>query len=86
MASQAGLSYAWIDTCCIDKSSSAELTEAINSMYQWYQRSEVCYAFLSDLSASKPLETTLEVCQWFKRGWTLQELIAPDNIYFFDEA
>jgi hypothetical protein len=41
--------YIWIDTCCIDKSSSAELSEAINSMYQWYQMSQVCYAYLSDV-------------------------------------
>ena len=39
-----GLHYVWVDTCCIDKSSSAELTEAINSMYRWYQESSVCFA------------------------------------------
>jgi hypothetical protein len=44
-----GLEYVWVDTCCIDKSSSAELTEAINSMYQWYQGSAICYAYLSDV-------------------------------------
>jgi hypothetical protein len=85
MASDAGLSYAWIDTCCIDKSSSAELTEAINSMYRWYQRADICYAFLRDLSASGSLDTDLQGCRWFKRGWTLQELIAPKDIDFFDE-
>jgi hypothetical protein len=84
IASQAGLSYAWVDTCCIDKSSSAELTEAINSMYRWYQRSTICYAFLSDLPPASSLETALKGCRWFERGWTLQELIAPDEIYFFD--
>jgi hypothetical protein len=84
IASQAGLSYAWVDTCCIDKSSSAELTEAINSMYRWYQRSTICYAFLSDLPPTSSLETALKGCRWFERGWTLQELIAPDEIYFFD--
>ena len=60
VASQAGLSYAWIDTCCIDKSSSAELTEAINSMYRWYKRSDICYAFLMDLPASESLDTALK--------------------------
>jgi hypothetical protein len=85
MTSKAGLSYAWVDTCCIDKSSSAELTEAINSMYRWYERSDICYAYLSDLPPSSSLETALEECRWFKRGWTLQELIAPKEIYFFDE-
>jgi hypothetical protein len=85
MASQAGYCYVWIDTCCIDKSSSAELTEAINSMYRWYQRSEICYVFLSDLPGSASLDTTLQHCRWFTRGWTLQELIAPGNIFFFDQ-
>jgi hypothetical protein len=46
-----GYHYVWIDTCCIDKSSSAELSEAINSMFQWYARSEICYAFLSDVDS-----------------------------------
>lgn len=84
MASAAGLEYAWIDTCCIDKSSSAELTEAINSMYQWYGRAQVCYVFLADLPASAPLDSALPNCRWFGRGWTLQELIAPNKILFFD--
>ncbi|KIN05218.1 hypothetical protein OIDMADRAFT_51035 [Oidiodendron maius Zn] len=85
MALKAALNYAWVDTCCIDKSSSAELTEAINSMYRWYQRSDICFVFLSDLKASSSLDRGLEGCRWFKRGWTLQELIAPKNIYFFDQ-
>ncbi len=78
------LEYIWIDTCCIDKSSSAELTEAINSMYTWYARSEVCYAFLSDLEEAATLDK-LQHCRWFTRGWTLQELIAPKRIIFFDK-
>lgn len=85
MALQAGYTYAWVDTCCIDKSSSAELTEAINSMYRWYQRSEICYVFISDLPSSASLEDALQRCRWFTRGWTLQELIAPRNIIFFDQ-
>jgi len=50
-----GLSYAWVDTCCIDKSSSAELTEAINSMFQWYQRSKKCYVYLCDVYLSNSI-------------------------------
>lgn len=89
MASQAGTPYAWVDTCCIDKSSSAELTEAINSMYRWYGGSEICYAYLSDLPASASVDSdtlhnALKKCRWFFRGWTLQELIAPRDVYFFD--
>ncbi|KAI0513093.1 HET-domain-containing protein [Xylaria bambusicola] len=86
LARSQGYKYIWIDTCCIDKSSSAELTEAINSMYRWYKESDVCYAFLSDVSGrdfeiSAPDE--LRESRWFTRGWTLQELIAPDNVEFY---
>ncbi|TGJ84681.1 hypothetical protein E0Z10_g4078 [Xylaria hypoxylon] len=86
LAKLQGYKYIWIDTCCIDKSSSAELTEAINSMFRWYQESDVCYAFLSDvskrnLSLSSPKE--LHNSRWFTRGWTLQELLAPDNVQFY---
>ena len=88
LALASGLKYAWVDTCCIDKSSSAELSEAINSMYQWYERSEVCYGYLSDLKASASLEASLgeslRNCRWFTRGWTLQELIAPRNFLLYD--
>lgn len=81
------LGYVWIDTCCIDKSSSAELSEAINSMFQWYARSRVCYAFLEDCdkefnwcSDTFPLASS----RWLSRGWTLQELIAPQVVIFYD--
>jgi hypothetical protein len=86
LAAEEGLGYAWVDTCCIDKSSSAELTEAINSMFQWYQRASICYVYLSDLTPSAQLETEFERCRWFTRGWTLQELIAPKNVEFFDQS
>lgn len=64
IAEASGIRYAWVDTCCIDKRSSAELTEAINSMYSWYQRSEVCYAFLSDLEADADLQADMPHCRW----------------------
>lgn len=66
-----GLSYVWIDTCCIDKTSSAETSEAINSMFPWYKKAEVCYAFLEDLPADDgfPLEdSAFSECRWFTRG------------------
>ncbi|KAH7082093.1 heterokaryon incompatibility protein-domain-containing protein [Paraphoma chrysanthemicola] len=84
LARENGVAYAWIDTCCIDKRSSAELTEAINSMYLWYERAIQCYVFLSDLELDTELETALPRCRWFTRGWTLQELIANRNVTFFD--
>ena len=90
-----GYSYFWIDTACIDKRSSAELSEAINSMYRWYERSSVCYALLIDV-AKDPRYWNLDYysgydehhymlrnCRWFTRGWTLQELLAPKQIIFF---
>jgi hypothetical protein len=78
-----GLDYMWIDTCCIDKSSSAELTEALNSMFRWYQQSTKCYVYLTDVPDSTPNERMLRGSRWFRRGWTLQELIAPTVVHFF---
>lgn len=83
-----GYRYIWIDTCCIDKSSSAELQEAINSMYRWYKDAEVCIVYLEDIwppktgpgelrTASEIAKSAFETSRWTKRGWTLQELIAP---------
>lgn len=124
-----GLEYAWVDTCCIDKRSSAELSEAINSMYNWYANAYECYVYMSDVyaqyndddansprslskfSTSEQRESTkmdtivgnlservpkwTEVIEgyetrtfndskWFTRGWTLQELLAPSLVWFFD--
>lgn len=74
-----GLDYLWADTICIDKSSSAELSEAINCMFKWYRSSAICYAYLCDLA-----ELGLENSRWFTRGWTLQEMIAPRELWFYD--
>ena len=79
-ASENGHEYAWIDTCCIDKKSSAELTESINSMYKWYQKSTRCYVYLSDST-----EEDWKRSVWWQRGWTLQELIAPKKLTFYDQ-
>ncbi|KAK9413992.1 putative HET domain-containing protein [Seiridium unicorne] len=85
LALKARYDYVWVDTCCIDKSSSAELTEAINSMFEWYSKAAICYAYLSDYSLSDPT-SGLHESQWFTRGWTLQELIAPPEVEFYDQA
>lgn len=84
-ASDDGFGYIWIDSCCIDKSSSAELSEAINSMYAWYQRAGKCYAILDDVSATdeEGFESKFRSSRWFTRGWTLQELLAPKVMEFF---
>jgi hypothetical protein len=82
-----GLEYVWVDTCCIDKSSSAELSESINSMFNWYKRSEVCYAFLSDVEGPLvPQDAHFAKSVWFTRGWTLQELIAPSRVLFYSKS
>lgn len=81
-----GLQYVWIDTCCIDKRSSAELTEAINSMYRYYKSARRCYVYLADVHPSTTVDQLNEALlssQWFTRGWTLQELIAPPTCCFF---
>lgn len=85
-AAQDGFRWVWIDTLCIDKNSSAELSEAINSMFRWYEMSAVCYAYLEDLNVVGSLKVDQKIgqCKWFRRGWTLQELIAPSTVEFFD--
>lgn len=91
LAREQNIDYVWIDTCYIDKRSSAELSETINSMFKWYQDARICYAFLSDLlhqvyADGQPTESDLRDCRWFTRGWTLQELLAPRQLVFFDES
>jgi len=85
-AVQDGLEYVWIDTCCIDKRSSAVLSESLNSMFAWYRAAHVCYAYLDDVSSDEGLDEEnagFEDSEWFARGWTLQELLAPETLYFF---
>ncbi|KAF2818494.1 HET-domain-containing protein, partial [Ophiobolus disseminans] len=88
-AKKSALSYVWVDTCCIDKSSSAELSEAINSMFQWYRVASVCYAYLEDVPPGEdPYQfgTAFRKSRWHTRGWTLQELLAPKRVIFFNSA
>ncbi|KAI4264130.1 MAG: hypothetical protein L6R42_000754 [Xanthoria sp. 1 TBL-2021] len=89
LALSQGYDYLWVDTCCIDKTSSAELTESINSMYKWYEHSHICYVYLSDYSLEEARHgrgKSFRHSRWFTRGWTLQELLAPDDVVFFDAA
>jgi len=87
-----GLQYFWVDTCCIEKSSSTVLQEAITSMFRWYCKAAKCYVYLSDVSTNgldlldlspQPWEEAFRNSRWFTRGWTLQELIAPPSVEFF---
>ncbi|KAK4216298.1 heterokaryon incompatibility protein-domain-containing protein [Rhypophila decipiens] len=85
--------WLWADTVCIDKSSSAELSEAINSMFEWYRRAEVCYALLVDVPTLSSEElakcsyrtSAFRQSRWFRRGWTLQELVAPWSVVFLSQ-
>ncbi|KAH0438169.1 ankyrin repeat-containing protein [Colletotrichum camelliae] len=80
--------YVWVDTCCIDKSSSEELSEGINSMFRYYKEAVSCFVYLADVVYSDPSEAvdrSFERSRWFTRGWTLQELIAPTDLVFFDK-
>ncbi|KAH9212847.1 hypothetical protein DL95DRAFT_447360 [Leptodontidium sp. 2 PMI_412] len=86
------LQHFWVDTCCINKSNLAELSEAINSMFSWYRNAAKCYVYLSDVftrnDAGKPFSQSswrseFRHSRWFTRAWTLQELIAPYAVEFF---
>ena len=91
-AKRDGYEWVWADTCCIDKRSSAELSEAINSMHRWYRNARVCYVYLHDVHHSSfPTERNREKYpilngwpEWFLHGWNLQEMIAPSNVQFFN--
>lgn len=79
-----GYEYFWLDTCCIDKSNNTELSEAINSMFRWYQNAAKCYVYLTDVTIqSEQWQSAFQASEWFARGWTLQELLAPMSVDFF---
>ncbi|KAF5001076.1 hypothetical protein FGRMN_1270 [Fusarium graminum] len=82
-----GIMYLWCDTNCIDKSSSSEVSEALNAMFSWYKNAVVCYVYLSDVpaldtGAFDPMQP-FRSSRWFTRGWTLPELLAPTSVVFF---
>ncbi|TBU39339.1 heterokaryon incompatibility protein-domain-containing protein [Dichomitus squalens] len=88
VAREAGYRYLWIDSCCIDKTISSELSQSINSMWQWYGRAQVCFAHLADVPSNDDphmAESAFRESPWFTRGWTLQELIAPSNMIFLSD-
>ncbi|KAH6663650.1 heterokaryon incompatibility protein-domain-containing protein [Halenospora varia] len=90
-AAAGGWQWAWIDSCCIDKTSSSELSETINSMFKWYSDAKVCYVYLSDVGRTSNQDGTDDSAKrftrskWFTRGWALQELLAPRVVIFFNK-
>ena len=88
IARENGYDFLWIDSCCIDKTSSSELSEAINSMYEWYRGATVCYAYLADVPFDEnhhAVSSSFRTSRWYDRGWTLQELIAPSALTFLSK-
>ncbi|KAF2500403.1 HET-domain-containing protein, partial [Lophium mytilinum] len=87
IARERGHQWVWIVTLCIDKSSSSELSEAINSMFRWYKEAKECYAYLVDVDWFRPnnVFSAFSRSRWFTRGWTLQELIAPEFLLFYSQ-
>lgn len=88
LASDAGFEHVWIDTCCINKSSADELSETLASMFHYYRNAQVCYTYLADVPGSDEPHSEgsrFRKSRWFTRGWTLQELLAPLHVIFFDE-
>ena len=91
VAERHGYQWIWNDTCCIDKTSSAELSEAINSMFRYYSLAKICYAYLCDVSADESsdreqFESDFRQSRWHTRGWTLQELLAPKFVIFLTRS
>jgi len=87
-----GIEHFWVDTCCINKTNLVELSEAITSMYRWYQEAVKCYVYLSDVSCPQQDHkgdsyalwgSQFQASKWFTRGWTLQELLAPKTVDFY---
>jgi Heterokaryon incompatibility protein (HET) len=81
-ASEYQCNFVWLDTGCIDKDSSAELEESIRSMFKWYKNSRICIIHLGETTSPSNMQQD----PWFTRGWTLQELLAPQEIKFFSRS
>lgn len=88
LAKDDGYAWAWMDTCCIDKTSLIDTQKAINAMFHWYQNATICYAHLVDIECTsnvEPERTKITDAAWFTRGWTLQEFLAPSYLQFVDK-
>ncbi|KAI0629093.1 hypothetical protein C8Q77DRAFT_1161743 [Trametes polyzona] len=80
-----GYKWLWADTTCIDAGNSAELSEAINSMFELYRDASMCYAYLEDVPPHedpRSPRSAFRASRYFRRVWTLQELIAPASVIF----
>ncbi|KAK7460467.1 hypothetical protein VKT23_009188 [Stygiomarasmius scandens] len=88
-ACQDGIRYIWIDTCCIKQGNHDDVAMNITSMYGYYQNAEVCYVYLVDVGRKRTMFDGRFWWQlgseWFQRGWTLQELLAPRTVIFLNK-
>jgi len=84
VARDAGIRWAWSDTCCIDKSNNVELQESVNTMFVWYRHSALTIIYLSDVSPSSK-SGTLARSAWNGRSWTVQEFLAPKVVRFYQK-
>ncbi|THV01249.1 HET-domain-containing protein [Dendrothele bispora CBS 962.96] len=75
-----GVEYLWVDTCCIDQEDQTDVHRNVKNMYSYYRNSRICYAYLVDMGH----QSSFGQSRWFTRGWTLQELLAPPEVIFFD--
>ncbi|KAL2106812.1 hypothetical protein VUR80DRAFT_6186 [Thermomyces stellatus] len=86
VALKLGYEYIWIECICVDGSSTAEVSEAVNSAFRWFQKAAVCLVYLADLPAGSPNDdTSWRRCEWWTRAWTLPELLAPSTVHFYDK-
>ncbi|THV01255.1 HET-domain-containing protein, partial [Dendrothele bispora CBS 962.96] len=85
-ARRRNLGYLWVDTCCINQEDKGDVHRNIRSMYAFYQNSSICYAYLSDRDSYNLSESSITTSRWFSRGWTIQELLAPPEVVFFDRS
>lgn len=80
-----GLRWFWVDAPCIDQTNSAELSEAISSMYEWYAQASICFVHPPDVPPDDIIRAPGSAFRrsiYFRRAWTLQELIAPRRVLF----
>jgi heterokaryon incompatibility protein (HET) len=91
-AQKRGFEWLWADTVCIDKRDNSEVTKSVNLMFSWYQSASVCFAYMHEVSNNNQrLKWTEDNAvvrktpEWFTRGWTLQELLAPKKLLLSDQ-
>ncbi|KAN0101156.1 hypothetical protein V8E55_001140, partial [Tylopilus felleus] len=81
---EAGIQWAWSDTCCINKDDHFVLQEALVAMFKWYRGAVMVFVFLRGVRLSGKLGDLVKSL-WNTRAWTLQEYVAAKVIRFYTE-